>query len=140
VMLGSLPLTANGKVDRHKLPAPSRERPQLEQAYIAPQTDLERLLAGILSELLKIDRVGIDDNFFDLGATSISILQVAARIKQELGIELSAVKLFQYSTIGSLANYLHSNQNSQPSSDKLQNRAQRQQAARVRRRNHQQGV
>ncbi|MDZ8029617.1 non-ribosomal peptide synthetase [Nostoc sp. DedSLP04] len=140
VMLESLPLTANGKVDRHKLPAPSRERPQLEQAYIAAQTDLERLLAGILSELLKIDRVGIDDNFFDLGATSISILQVAARIKQELGIELPAVKLFQYSTIGSLANYLDSNQNSQPSSDKLQNRAQRQQAARARRRNHQQGV
>ncbi|MDZ8137490.1 MAG: non-ribosomal peptide synthetase [Nostoc sp. DedQUE04] len=140
VMLESLPLTANGKVDRHKLPAPSRERPQLEQAYIAPQTDLERLLAGILSELLKIDRVGIDDNFFDLGATSISILQVAARIKQELGIELPAVKLFQYSTIGSLAKYLDSNQNSQPSSDKLQNRAQRQQAARTRRRNHQQGV
>ncbi|MDZ8064840.1 MAG: non-ribosomal peptide synthetase [Nostoc sp. DedQUE08] len=140
MMLESLPLTANGKVDRHKLPAPSRERPQLEQAYIAPQSDLERLLAGILSELLKIDRVGIDDNFFDLGATSISILQVAARIKQELGIELPAVKLFQYSTIGSLANYLDSNQNSQPSSDKLQNRAQRQQAARARRRNHQQGV
>ncbi|MEH2229331.1 MAG: non-ribosomal peptide synthetase [Nostoc sp.] len=140
VMLESLPLTVNGKVDRHKLPAPSRERPQLEQAYIAAQTDLERLLVGILSELLKIDRVGIDDNFFDLGATSISILQVAAQIKQELGIELPAVKLFQYSTIGSLANYLDSNQNSQPSSDKLQNRAQRQQAARTRRRNHQQGV
>ncbi|MBN3963087.1 non-ribosomal peptide synthetase [Nostoc sp. NMS8] len=140
VMLESLPLTANGKVDRHKLPAPSRERPQLEQAYIAPQNDLERLLAGILSELLKIDRVGIDDNFFDLGATSILILQVAVRVQQELGIELSAVKLFQYSTISSLANYLHSNQNSQPSSNKLQNRAQRQQAARTRRRNHQQGV
>lgn len=137
VMLESLPLTANGKVDRHKLPAPSRERPQLEQAYIAPQTDLERLLAGILSELLKIDRVGIDDNFFDLGGTSISILQVAVRLQYELGIELPTVKLFQYSTIGSLANYLHSNQNSQPSHDKLQNRAQRQQAARTRHRNHQ---
>lgn len=140
VMLESLPLTANGKIDRHKLPAPSRERPQLEQAYIAPQTDLERLLAGILSQLLKIDRVGIDDNFFDLGGTSILILQVAVRVKQELGIELPAVKLFQYSTIGSLAKYLHSNQNSQPSHDKLQNRAQRQQAARTRRRNHQQSV
>ncbi|WP_442939133.1 non-ribosomal peptide synthetase [Nostoc sp.] len=140
VLLESMPLTVNGKVDRQKLPAPSRERPQLEQAYIAPQSDLERLLAGILSDLLKIDRIGIDDNFFDLGATSISILQVAARVKQELGIELPTVKLFQYSTIGSLANYLHSNQNSQPSSDKLQNRAQRQQAARTRRRNHQQGV
>ncbi|WP_375511408.1 amino acid adenylation domain-containing protein [uncultured Nostoc sp.] len=140
LMLESLPLTGNGKVDRHKLPAPSKQRLQLEQAYIAPQTDLERLLAGILSELLKIDRVGIDDNLFDLGATSISILQVAVRVQQELGTELPAVKLFQYSTICSLANYLHSNQNSQPSSNKLQNRAQRQQAARTRRRNHQQGV
>ncbi len=140
VMLESLPLTANGKVDRHKLPAPSRERPQLEQPYISPQTDLEHLLAGILSELLKIDRVGINDNFFDLGGTSISILQVTVRVQQELGIQLPAVKLFQYSTIGSLAKYLHSNQNSQPSSDKLQNRAQRQQASRTRSRNYQQGV
>ncbi|MHC5933188.1 non-ribosomal peptide synthetase [Nostoc sp.] len=140
VMLESLPLTANGKVDRHKLPAPSRERPQLEQPYISPQTDLEHLLAGILSELLKIDRVGINDNFFDLGGTSISILQVTVRVQQELGIQLPAVKLFQYSTIGSLAKYLHSNQNSQPSSDKLQNRAQRQQASRTRSRNYQQGI
>lgn len=140
VMLESLPLTANGKVDRHKLPAPSRERPQLEQPYISPQTDLEHLLAGILSELLKIDRVGINDNFFDLGGTSISILQFTVRVQQELGIQLPAVKLFQYSTIGSLAKYLHSNQNSQPSSDKLQNRAQRKQASRTRSRNYQQGV
>nr|WP_322680943.1 amino acid adenylation domain-containing protein [Nostoc sp. DedQUE03]MDZ7976395.1 amino acid adenylation domain-containing protein [Nostoc sp. DedQUE03]MDZ8048009.1 amino acid adenylation domain-containing protein [Nostoc sp. DedQUE02] len=140
VLLESMPLTVNGKLDRQKLPAPSRERPQLEQAYISPQSDLERLLAGILSDLLKIDRIGIDDNFFDLGATSISILQVAVRVQQELGIELPTVKLFQYSTIGSLAKYLDSNQHSQPSSDKLQNRAQRQQAARNRRRNHQQGV
>ncbi|OUL34268.1 thioester reductase [Nostoc sp. T09] len=140
VVLESLPLTANGKVDRHKLPAPSRERPQLEQAYIAPQTDLERQLAGILCDLLKIDRVGIDDNFFDLGATSISILQVTARVQQEFSTELPAVKLFQYSTIGALAKYLQLQQNSQPSYDKLQSRAQRQQAARTRRRNHQQGV
>ncbi|BAY99677.1 amino acid adenylation domain-containing protein [Tolypothrix tenuis PCC 7101] len=140
VLLESMPLTANGKVDRHKLPAPSRERPQLEQAYIAPQTDLERQLAAILGDLLKIERVGIDDNFFDLGATSISILQVTARIQQELSIELPAVKLFQYSTIGALAKYLQLKQNSQPAYDKLQNRAQRQQAARSRRRHHQQGV
>ncbi|MDZ7959049.1 MAG: non-ribosomal peptide synthetase [Aulosira sp. DedQUE10] len=139
VLLESLPLTANGKVDRHKLPAPSRKRPQLEQAYIAPQTDLERQLASILCELLKIDRVGIDDNFFDLGATSISILQVTARVQHELSIELSSVKLFQYSTIGALAKYLLQ-QNNQPSYDKLQSRAQRQQAARTRRRNHQQSV
>ncbi|MBD2208300.1 non-ribosomal peptide synthetase [Nostoc linckia FACHB-104] len=140
LLLESMPLTANGKVDRHKLPAPSRERPQLEQAYIAPQTDLERQLAAILGDLLKIERVGIDDNFFDLGATSISILQLTARLQQELSIALPAVKLFQYSTIGALAKYLQLKQNSQPAYDKLQSRAQRQQAVRSRRRHHQQGV
>ncbi|AUT02002.1 thioester reductase [Nostoc sp. CENA543] len=136
VVLESLPLTANGKVDRHKLPAPSRERPQLEQVYIAPQTDLQRQLASIWSDVLNIEPVGIDDNFFDLGATSTLIMQIAARLQQELGIELSVVKLFQYPTIAGLAKYLNAEQHSQPSYDRLQSRAQRQQAAVSARRRH----
>ncbi len=107
ILLESLPLTPNGKVDRHQLPAPSRERPQLEQAYIAPRTDREQLLTNIWVEILEIDRVGIDDNFFDLGGTSILILQVAVSIQQKLGIkDLPIVKLFQHSTIAKLAKYL----------------------------------
>lgn len=138
VVLESLPLTANGKVDRHKLPSPSKERPQLEQVYVAPQTDLQRRLASIWSDLLNIEQVGIDDNFFDLGATSTLSMQIAGRVQQELGIELSVVKLFQYPTIAGLANYLNTEQNSQQSYDKLQNRAQRQQAAASARRRHSQ--
>ncbi|WP_218653140.1 amino acid adenylation domain-containing protein [Nostoc sp. TCL26-01] len=144
VVLASLPLTANGKVDRQKLPAPGRERPQLEQVYIAPQNDLERLLVNIYADLLQIDQVGVDDNFFDLGGTSILIMQLALRVKQELGMELSVVKLFQYPTIAGLAQYLNAQlnaqQNTQQSPDKLQSRAQQQKAALARRRHSQRGM
>ncbi len=134
VELTSLPLTPNGKVDRHKLPAPSREHPQLDRAYIAAQTDLERMLVEIWSDVLKIDRVGIDDNFFDLGGTSLSILQVASAIEQKLGItNLPIVKLFQHSTISNLAKYLATEQNPQLVNDGLKNRAQLQRAAQTRR-------
>jgi amino acid adenylation domain-containing protein len=134
IRLASLPLTPNGKVDRHKLPAPSRERPQLDRAYIAAQTDLERTIGEIWSDLLKIDRVGIDDNFFELGGTSLSILQVAATIEQKLGIEnLPIVKLFQHPTISSLAKYLVVEQNPRSANDELKSRAQLQKASQARR-------
>ncbi len=134
IRLESLPLTPNGKVDRHKLPAPNRERPQLDRAYIAAQTDLERMLVKIWSDLLKIDRVGIDDNFFDLGGTSLSILQVAAAIEQKLGMtNLPIVKLFQHPTISILAKYLATEQNPRSANDGLRSRAQLQKAAQARR-------
>jgi amino acid adenylation domain-containing protein len=134
IRLESLPLTPNGKVDRHKLPALSRERPQLDRAYIAAQTDLERTIGEIWSDLLKIDRVGIDDNFFDLGGTSLSILQVATAIEQKLGIvDLPIVKLFQHPTISSLAKYLALEQNPRSANDGLKSRAQLQKAAQARR-------
>jgi amino acid adenylation domain-containing protein len=134
IRLESLPLTPNGKVDRHKLPAPSRERPQLDRAYIGAQNDLERILVEIWSDLLKVDRVGIDDNFFDLGGTSLSILQVAAAIEQKLGMaNLPIVKLFQHPTISSMAKYLATEQNPRSANDGLKNRAQLQKAAQARR-------
>lgn len=131
VILEALPLTPNGKVDRRVLPAPSSQRPQLEQPYVAPQSDLERLLERVWSALLKIDRVGIHDNFFDLGGNSLLSLQVASQV-QQLGIELPVVKLFQNPTIASLAKYLSPNQGNQPSYDQVQSRAQRQKAAHAR--------
>jgi acyl-CoA synthetase (AMP-forming)/AMP-acid ligase II/acyl carrier protein len=158
VFLESLPLTPNGKVDRQKLPTPSRERPQLEQGYITPQNDLQRLLAKIWMEQLKLDspqrcatvgfpdhgsktrqeplreRVGIDDNFFDLGGTSVSILQVAVDIHQQLGIEVPIVKLFQHSTIAGLAQYLQTDPKLKHADCQLKSRAQQQKAAQARRR------
>jgi amino acid adenylation domain-containing protein len=134
VELASLPLTPNGKVDRHKLPALNREHLQIDRVDITAQTDLERMLVEIWSDLLKIDRVGIDNNFFDLGGTSLSILQVAAAIEQKLGItNIPIVKLFQYPTISSLAKYLGVEQNPRSANAELKSRAQLQKAAQARR-------
>ncbi len=141
VFLPALPLTANGKVDRRALPAPSRERPPLEQAFVAPQNDLQRTLAQIWCELLGLERVGIDDNYFDLGGTSISILKVAIALQQQLGQEIPVVKLFQHSTIAGLAAYLQQPTGGNTTAlergqlpDKLHSRAQQQKAAQARRR------
>ena len=82
VFLESLPLTPNGKVDRLALPAPDRSRPELEVAYAAPRSDIETLLAKIWAEVLAIDRVGIDDNFFDLGGDSLVASRVISRVIQ----------------------------------------------------------
>jgi amino acid adenylation domain-containing protein len=134
VLLESLPLTPNGKVDRQQLPAPSRERPHLEQAYVTPQNEFQLLLTKIWQEQLKLDRVGIEDNFFDLGGTSVSILEVAVDINQQLGIEIPIVKLFQHSTIAGLTQYLQNDPNLKRSYCKIQSRAQQQKAAQARRR------
>jgi acyl carrier protein len=80
------------------------------------------------------DRVGIDDNFFDLGGTSVSILQVAVDIHQQLGIEVPIVKLFQHSTIAGLAQYLQTDPNLKHADCQLKSRAQQQKAAQARRR------
>lgn len=106
VLLDTLPLTANGKVNRRALPAPDEQRPELEQTYVAPQSQLEGILSDIWSQLLKIDRVGIHDNFFELGGNSLLIVQAAARVERELKVKLPVVKLFQYPTLAKLANYL----------------------------------
>ncbi|WP_037729553.1 phosphopantetheine-binding protein, partial [Streptomyces scopuliridis] len=79
VVLDSLPLNANGKLDRRSLPAP--EFVAAESAYTAPRTEAERILCGVWAEVLGLSRVGIEDNFFDLGGDSIISLQVVSRAR-----------------------------------------------------------
>jgi amino acid adenylation domain-containing protein len=81
VVLESLPLNENGKVDRRKLPQPERARPRLTSDFAAPGTEAEKTLAGIWAEVLGLDEVGIDDNFFELGGDSMYAQQVVARIR-----------------------------------------------------------
>ncbi|HEV8318275.1 MAG TPA: amino acid adenylation domain-containing protein, partial [Vicinamibacterales bacterium] len=114
VVLETLPLSPNGKVDRRALPAPSGERPTLTHTYLAPRSDVETTLARIWTEVLRLDRVGIHDNFFALGGDSILALQVLARA-QESGIQLTPRQLFQHQTIADLA--LVANASEQPSRD-----------------------
>jgi amino acid adenylation domain-containing protein/non-ribosomal peptide synthase protein (TIGR01720 family) len=102
VPLAALPLTPNGKIDREVLPAPDGARPMLEVAFVAPQTESQRILAAIWSELLGVEQVGIHDNFFELGGDSISSIQVIARARQR-GLAISPRQIFQHQTIASLA-------------------------------------
>lgn len=129
VILKALPLTQNEKIDRRALPKPDHVRPEMEQAYISPSTSLERILSGIWCQVLGLDRVGVQDNFFDLGGTSILAVKVVELAEQEIKIELPIVKLFQYPNISSLAKYLSQSQSDQLSYDKIHDRAQLRESA-----------
>nr|WP_314532430.1 non-ribosomal peptide synthase/polyketide synthase [uncultured Pseudomonas sp.] len=99
VHLAKLPVTANGKLDRKALPVPDAA-PQ--QAYVAPESDLQKALATIWSDVLGVEQIGLEDNFFELGGDSIISIQVVSRARQA-GIRLSPRDLFQYQSVRSLA-------------------------------------
>lgn len=103
VVLDKIPLTPNGKADRRALPAPVAI---VNANFIAPNTAKERILAEIWSSVLGLEQVGIEDNFFDIGGTSLLGLQMVTRVQKQLGSEFRAVKLYQYPTIRTLAQYL----------------------------------
>ncbi|WP_336217131.1 non-ribosomal peptide synthetase, partial [Nonomuraea sp. LPB2021202275-12-8] len=102
VFLDELPLTGNGKIDRGRLPEPGVERPELRDHYAAPRTETEEILAEVWAQVLDLDRVGVDDNFFHLGGDSIRSLQVLA-MARERGLDFSLQRLFQLRTIAALA-------------------------------------
>jgi amino acid adenylation domain-containing protein len=106
VFLDKLPLTPNGKINRKALPAPENQRPELETAFVSPHNELEKSIAGIWRELLRVQKVGLRDNFFDLGGNSLLVVQAQARLRETLGFDLPVVKLFQYPTVGALADFL----------------------------------
>ncbi|HLO48961.1 MAG TPA: amino acid adenylation domain-containing protein [Kamptonema sp.] len=115
VMLETLPLLPNGKVDRRSLPAPEQARPKLEAAYQAPRTEIEQTIAAIWQEFLHLEEVGIDDNFFDLGGDSLLLVRVHSQMQKIFQRELSLVGMFQYPTIGYLAEYVIKEENKQRS-------------------------
>jgi acyl carrier protein len=128
VPLNSFPLTPNGKVDRNRLPRPTEARPELPKAYASPRTSLEKSISTIWQDLLHVERVGLHDNFFDLGGHSLLVVQAHARLQETLGITLPVVRLFQFPTISTLANAL-SDRESTRSIDLARSRAKRQREA-----------
>jgi len=105
VLLETMPLTPNGKVDRRALPAPSSARPDLEETYVPPQTLVEEVLAAIWAEVLDVEKVGTLDNFFALGGDSIRSVRVVG-LARERGLHFSLQQLFQHQTICELAREL----------------------------------
>ncbi|WP_204038479.1 non-ribosomal peptide synthetase, partial [Micromonospora qiuiae] len=102
IVLDSFPLTANGKIDRRKLPAPGDGRPVLARPYVAPRNDTERVLADIWATVLELDQVSVEDNFFHLGGDSIRSVQVIGLARAQ-GLDFSLQQLFQRTTIAALA-------------------------------------
>jgi amino acid adenylation domain-containing protein/non-ribosomal peptide synthase protein (TIGR01720 family) len=100
IVLDSMPLTANGKLDRRALPQPDPEANR--QTYVAPRNELEQSLAAIWCAVLNVQQVGLDDNFFELGGDSILSIQVVSRARQA-GIHFSPRDLFQHQTVQTLA-------------------------------------
>jgi acyl carrier protein len=103
VMLDSLPLTPSGKVDRKALPDPETVKSEAGRAYVAPRTPLEESLASMWSQLLGVERVGVDDNFFELGGHSLLSTQLISQVRQQFDVELALRRLFEIPTIASLA-------------------------------------
>ena len=105
VVLDALPLTSNGKVDRKALPTPDIGA-QVAHQYVAPRTVTEWVLARAFREVLQIDRVGINDNFFHLGGNSLSGLKLAERIRRTVCSALPVTAIFQAQTIAELADWI----------------------------------
>jgi amino acid adenylation domain-containing protein len=103
VHLDKLPLAPNGKLDRRALPAPDVMRVEEGDGYLSPRTPVEEIVAGIFVEVLKLDRVGRRENFFDLGGHSLLATQVISRVRDSLGVEIGVRSVFEKPTAEGLA-------------------------------------
>ncbi|HEX6288817.1 MAG TPA: amino acid adenylation domain-containing protein [Herpetosiphonaceae bacterium] len=103
VVLDSLPVTANGKVDRKALPVPEHTRDELDQPHVAPRTPVERALADAWSRILRVEQIGVYDNFFLLGGHSLSATQVTSFVRETYHVDIALRTLFEEPTIAHLA-------------------------------------
>ncbi|MFJ2031591.1 amino acid adenylation domain-containing protein [Streptosporangium sp. NPDC087985] len=100
VTLDALPLTANGKLDHAALPAST---PTRKRGYVAPRTAAEELVAEVFAELLKVEKIGADDDFFELGGNSLLAIRAIARIRGQIEVDIPVRELFSYTTVADLA-------------------------------------
>ncbi|MEU3042501.1 amino acid adenylation domain-containing protein [Streptomyces diastaticus] len=108
VTLDEMPLSANGKIDRRALPVPSEEMFTAGAPYVAPRTPVEQILADIWCDLLGVGRVGVHDDFFSLGGSSLLMTQVVSRIRAVWAIEVPVRSVYQFPTVAGLADHVAS--------------------------------
>ncbi|WP_244224349.1 amino acid adenylation domain-containing protein [Corallococcus sicarius] len=130
VVLERMPLSPNGKADRKALPAPESGGADPSRPFVAPGTAIEQQIAQAWKDLLHVERVGLDDPFFELGGNSLLALQLHRRLTAELGVQLALTDLFQYPTVRALATRL-SRREEQPSEDAAQSGRSRAEARRT---------
>jgi len=126
--------TATGKIDRKVLPAPNASSAPSSAPFLAPGTRLEEQIAEIWRKDLKLTSVGIDDNFFDIGGHSLSLVRVHQQLQKTLAREIPITELFQFPTIRSLAERIGRQNEDDNLGDKTRARAQLQRAALARQR------
>lgn len=103
-----MPLTANGKLDRRALPNPDVS--QSQQGYIAPRTDVEQRLAALWQQVLQVERVGLNDNFFALGGHSLLAVSLAGRIRETFEISIKLHDFLLMQTLGELADFMRADE------------------------------
>ncbi|MCK4359258.1 MAG: amino acid adenylation domain-containing protein [Candidatus Cloacimonetes bacterium] len=106
VIIDSLPITPNGKVDRHALPEPDKVRHELEKTFVAPRNELELRLTKIWEKVLCIKNIGVRDNFFDMGGHSLLAVRLFSQIEKTTGRNLPLITLFQAPTVELLSKVL----------------------------------
>jgi amino acid adenylation domain-containing protein len=134
-ILKKLPLTTNGKVDRQALPDIESVSSELAVRYEPPKTEVEQAIAQLWQQLLQIEKVGVNDNFFDLGGHSLLLVQLHAKLRDIFPVDIAITHLFEYPTISSIAQYLTKSQPETSTLLETQQRAANRRNARTNRRN-----
>ncbi len=111
VILPTLPLLPNGKLDKRSLPAPKTLRPELTAGFVMPQTQMEQTIATVWQKALNLENIGIHNNFFELGGHSLLMVKVHSQLRELFPIDLSLLDMFRYPTISSLAEFFSQTKN-----------------------------
>lgn len=122
VVLDDWPRTPGGKIDLQALSSQRAELAQAKAVYTPPQNELEQFIAGLWQEVLAVDEIGRDDNFFDLGGHSLLLMKVNLKLKHHCGKDIPLVEMFKHPTISTLAEFLSGQQNGNESKSLEQSR------------------
>src|ERR1043165_4795757 len=106
LLMNALPLTSGGKVDYKALPSPDSQAQPANADFVAPRSELEKQIAAIWQRVLRLEKIGVHDNFFDLGGHSILMVQVFDELRKVVGPEMAMIELFEHPSINSLAKHL----------------------------------
>ncbi|HSD45020.1 MAG TPA: phosphopantetheine-binding protein, partial [Pyrinomonadaceae bacterium] len=125
VAIDEFPLTRNGKIDLNALPAPETVRSTRDENYVAPRNEIEATITRVWQEVLGVERIGVNDNFFDAGGHSLLMVQVHNKLGELFDKKISIVEMFAKPTIGALAEYFSETNGHKLTFEKVMDRAAR---------------